>query len=64
MPPQSKIDNNILKICGKEIDNINESLRKQLEKWDEKMIELRKEFDMPKLDKIMKSKVPKDEFDS
>ena len=28
------------------------------------MIELRKEFDMPKIDKLIKSKLPKDEFDS
>lgn len=64
LPDQSKVDKNILKICGDEISKINDSLKKQLEKWDERMIELRKEFDMPKIDKLIKSKLPKEEFDS
>lgn len=64
LPPQSKVDQNILKICGYEIDKINDSLRRQLEKWDERMIEMRKELDMPRLDKLIKSKLPKEEFDS
>jgi hypothetical protein len=56
LPTQASVDHNILKLCGREIDALNETLRKQLEKWDDKMIELRKEFDIGKLEKELKNK--------
>lgn len=57
LPKQNKIDHNINRLISLKLDPLTEKLDKQFMSYDERIIKIRKEFDMNRLERLIKSKV-------
>lgn len=56
LPPQDVTDANIVRLARIWIQKSDDKFEEQVDKWDQKIINLRKEFDMGKINKALKGK--------
>lgn len=62
LPKQHDIDQNINKLISLQLDPFIQKLEKKLFVWDEKIIVLKKEFDIGRIERIIKQKADLSEF--
>jgi hypothetical protein len=62
LPKQAQIDHNINYLIDLKTQPITSNIDKQLHVWDEKITKLRNDFDVGKMDRMIKSKADAAEF--
>ena len=64
LPSKEQVNENIITLCKGIIQPISDKFDEQVESWDTKIIRLRKEFDINKINTALKSKADLVDFNS